>query len=259
MGIESLWVHVTDLGDSAVLLPLALVVVFWLGMQSGRAAFLWAVLFSLDGAVVALSKILYMGWGLHPPGWNFTGLSGHSALSMLVWPTIGLLLAAGRPPVWRWLLPALGALLAAAIVVSRLTTDAHTPIEAATGALWGGAVAVLALWRLPRERIGSSRPGWFLPLAILLPLALSYGHIFPSNPLLQTIACALSGRNQPYTRADLMKSVAERPARHGGSGYAASSTGLTRTATLSVCSPPPRMTPRSGETSAKSRPVAMRT
>jgi len=204
MGIESLWVHVTDLGDSAVLLPLALVIILWLGLQSWRAASFWAALFCLDGAVVALSKIVYMGWGLHPAGWNFTGLSGHSALSMLVWPTIGLLLAAGRPPFWRWLLPAFGVLLAASIVVSRLTTDAHTPIEAAAGALWGGALAVLALWRLPRQPIIKGRPGWFLPLAILLPLVLSYGQIFPSNPLLETIACALSGRAQPYTRADLL-------------------------------------------------------
>lgn len=203
MGIESLWVHVTDLGDSAVLLPLALVIVLWLGMQSGRAAFIWAGLFGLDGAVVALSKILYMGWGLHPPGWNFTGLSGHSALSMLVWPTLGQLLAAGRPRVWRGVLPALGAVLAAAIVVSRLATDAHTPVEAAAGALWGGAVAVLDLCLLPRERIGAARSGWFLPVAIVVPLVLSYGQIFPSNSLLQTIACALSGREQPFTRADL--------------------------------------------------------
>ena len=203
MGMESLWVHVTDLGDSAVLLPLALVIVLWLGRQSRRAAFIWAVLFSLDGAVVALSKILYMGWGLHPPGWNFTGMSGHSALSMLVWPTLGQLLATGRPPGWRWLLPALGAVLAAAIVVSRLTTDVHTPIEAASGALWGGALAVLALWLLPRGGIDGDRAGWLLPVAVLLPLALSYGQIFPSNPLLQTIACALSGREQPFTRADL--------------------------------------------------------
>ncbi|MDD4885808.1 MAG: phosphatase PAP2 family protein [Thiomonas sp.] len=206
MGIESFWVHVTDLGDSAVLLPLALVIVLWLGRQSRRAAFIWAGLFILDGAVVALSKILYMGWGLHPPGWNFTGLSGHSALSMLVWPTLGLLLAAGRPPVWRWLLPALGALLAVAIMVSRLTTDVHTPIEAATGALWGGALAVLALWRLPRGGIDGGGADWLLPVAVLLPLALSYGQIFPSNSMLQTIACALSGRAQPLTRADLLQS-----------------------------------------------------
>ncbi|MBN2690513.1 MAG: hypothetical protein JXR43_01465 [Burkholderiaceae bacterium] len=215
MGIALFWVHVTDLGDSAVLLPLALVILFWLGLQSVRAATFWAALFCLDGAMVALSKILYMGWGLHPAGWNFTGLSGQSVVPMLVWPTLGRLLAAGRSAVWRCLLPTFGALLAAAIVISRLTTDAHTPIEAALGALWGGTLAVLALWRLPRERIGGGRPGWFLPVAILLPLALSYGQIFPSNPLLQTIACQLSGRDKPYTRADLLQSLAECPAAAG--------------------------------------------
>ncbi|NNM65632.1 MAG: phosphatase PAP2 family protein [Burkholderiales bacterium] len=203
MGIESLWVHVTDLGDSAVLLPLALVIVLWLGSQCWRAAAFWAALFCADGAGVILSKLLFMGWGLHPEGFDFTGLSGHSALSMLVFPTLGQLLGAGRRASVRWALPLLGALLAAVIVVSRLKTNFHTPIEAVSGALWGGVMAVLALWRLPRQRINLHRRAWFLPIAILLPLVLNYGEVFPSYKLLENIACQLSGRARPYTRADL--------------------------------------------------------
>jgi len=237
MGIESLWVHVTDLGDSAVLLPLALVIFLWLGLQSWRIAALWAGLFGLDGAVVALSKILYMGWGLHPAGWNFTGLSGHSALSMLVWPTIGMLLAVGRRRFWRLALPLAGAVLSAAIVVSRLAIDVHTPPEAGLGALWGGVLAgvFLVLSRKRRaapsflnphggragrspalgalswnaSRCGLSRPGLLLPLALILPLALTYGEIFPSTPLLEDVACRLSGHAQPYTRSDLERQLAQ--------------------------------------------------
>jgi membrane-associated phospholipid phosphatase len=205
MGLESLWVHVTELGDSAVLLPLALVIVLWLRVHCWRVAAVWAALFCVDGAVVVLSKLLFMGWGLHPAGLDFTGLSGHSALSMLVFPTLGQLLGAGRRASLRWALPLLGALLAAAIVVSRVKTHFHTPIEAALGGLWGAGLAIVALWHLPRERINIHRGAWFLPAAILLPLILSYGQIFPSYKLLENIACQLSGRAQPYTRADLIR------------------------------------------------------
>ncbi|CUB00079.1 phosphatase PAP2 family protein [Thiomonas bhubaneswarensis] len=200
-----LWIAITDFGDSAVLIPLAGVVVMWIAQRHGlRLAVLWGVLLGLDAGVVALTKIAFMGWGIHPPGLDFTGLSGHSALSMLVWPTIGALLAAGQGLAMRRVLTLLGFLLAAAIVMSRLAIDVHTPPEAALGALWGAALALLFLVPLGRATpTRSALAVWLLPLALALPLVLTYGRIFPTNALLETVACALSGRAQPYTRADL--------------------------------------------------------
>lgn len=211
MAAVHLWVLVTNLGDSAVLLPLALVIVLWSGKTSWMAAAIWGLLFGVDVLGVGATKLLYMGWGLHPPGVDFTGLSGHSALSMLVWPTIGSLLAAGRTLRWRVVLPLLGALLSLAIVVSRLTTDAHTPIEATLGALWGGILALVFLLRLPPKpsRV-SDRADRLMPVALVLAVALTYGHIFPSTQLLGEIACQLSGHPHPYTRADLQGQSADQ-------------------------------------------------
>ncbi|WP_154048453.1 hypothetical protein [Thiomonas intermedia] len=204
MHSHPLWIAITDFGDSAVLVPLAAVLLTWMAWRHRGAAVLWAVLLLINIAGVALTKIAYMGWGLHPPGWNFIGLSGHSALSMLVWPTVGALMASGRSRLWRWTLPAAGLVLSAAIVVSRLTTDAHTPIEAALGAAWGAVFAAVFLWRLrglaPRRQ---SAPAWLLPAVLLVPLVLTYGRIFPTNSVLEQVACALSGRAQAFTRADL--------------------------------------------------------
>lgn len=198
------WVSITNFGDTAVLLPLAVVILIWMGLSAWRLALLWGSLFVADIALVALTKIAYMGWGLHPPGIDFTGLSGHSALSMLVWPTIGVLLAVGRRRLWRLGLPLLGAALSSAIVISRLAIDAHTPPEAVLGALWGGSLALLfmyASWHTTRRSL--PRPGPLLPLVLLVPLALSYGRVFPSTQLLADVACLLSGHAQPYTRSDL--------------------------------------------------------
>lgn len=100
MGIESLGAC-DGSGRSAVLLPLALVIFSGWACSPGALQPYGQGCSALTGTVVALSKILYMGWGLHPEGWSFTGLSGHSALSMLVWPTIGMLLAVSRRRFWR--------------------------------------------------------------------------------------------------------------------------------------------------------------
>ena len=202
------WVSITNFGDTAVLLPLAVVILVWIGLSAWRLALLWGGLLAADIALVALTKIAYMGWGLHPPGIDFTGLSGHSALSMLVWPTIGMLLAAGRRRLWRLGLPLLGAALSSAIVVSRLAIDAHTPPEAVLGALWGGSLALVFMYACWHETGRSlPRPGPLLPLVLLVPLALSYGQVFPSTQLLADVACLLSGHAQPYTRGDLERQL----------------------------------------------------
>ena len=130
---EHLWTLITNLGDSAVLIPIACILAVWLALRSWPTALLWSALLAATIAGVAATKVAYMGWGIHLPGMNFTGLSGHSALSMFIWPTLGAALAADRRRLWRWLIPAAGAVLSLLITVSRHAIDVHTPIEALLG------------------------------------------------------------------------------------------------------------------------------
>ncbi|MHB9051847.1 MAG: phosphatase PAP2 family protein [Thiomonas delicata] len=215
MTVASFWVSVTDFGDTAVLLPLALVILVWMGLGARRLALFWGSLLVADIALVALTKIAYMGWGLHPPGIDFTGLSGHSALSMLIWPTIGVLLSVGRRRLWRLVMPLLGAALSLAIAISRLATDAHTPPEVALGALWGGGLALTFLYSCWHEtRRSLPRPGLLLPLILLLPLALGYGRVFPSMQVLADVSCLLSGHAKPYTLTDLERQFQQTTQEH---------------------------------------------
>ena len=80
-------------------------------------------------------------------------LSGHSAMSFLLWPVVGALVTARARAPWRALAIATGALLALAVTGSRLVLDAHTPSEAALGALWGALLAgvFLGLERRPGQ------------------------------------------------------------------------------------------------------------
>ena len=200
------WWQLTAFGDSAVLLPMALLIAVWLLARPAtrRAGWLWLGLVLADAGTVALSKLLYMGWGLHPPGLDFVGLSGHSAMSFLLWPVVGALVTARVRAPWRALAIAAGALLALAVTGSRLVLDAHTPSEAALGALWGALLAgvFLGLERRPGQLPAAG--GW-IALSLLLPLLLTYGQTFPSNRILAWVALRVSGHEHIYTRADLQR------------------------------------------------------
>ena len=67
MAGERLWVPATNLGDSAVLLPLALVILAWISPNAWRLSSALGGLLAADMVLVALTKIACMGWGLHPP------------------------------------------------------------------------------------------------------------------------------------------------------------------------------------------------
>ena len=163
-----------------------------------------------DAGTVVLSKLLYMGWGLHPRGLDFVGLSGHSAMSFLLWPVAGALVAAHARAPWRALAIALGATLALAVAWSRLVLDAHTPSEVMLGALWGALLAGVFLLPERRPEQLPAAGGWLALGLLLLPLLLAYGQTFPSNRILAWVALRVSGHEHIYTRADLQRSLRVR-------------------------------------------------
>lgn len=198
------WWYVTALGDSAVLLPCALLIALWLLVwrETRKTGWLWLLAVLVDAGGVALTKVLYMGWGLHPPGLDFIGLSGHSALSFLIWPVVGALAAARARPGWRALGIAAGALLALGVTVSRLVLHAHSPSEALLGGVCGALLAGTFLG-LSRWPLAVPAAGRWIALSLLLPLFVTYGQVFPSNRVLAWVALRLSGHAAIYTRRDL--------------------------------------------------------
>lgn len=202
------WLRLTALGDSAVLLPIALLLGLWLLVRAETRKAGWLWLFLLAGCVagVAATKLAYMGWGLRPPGLNFVGMSGHSAMSFLVWPVVAAMLAARAGMRWRIVAVLLGALLALGVSVSRLAVDAHTPPEALAGAIWGALFGALFLWIERRPPRIAGQGGW-IAVGLLLPLLLTYGHVFPSNRILAVVARTISGHSRIYTRCDLPRDI----------------------------------------------------
>lgn len=202
----TIWMAITALGDSAVLLPLMGWMALCLGLPPPcrRDGWRWLVATAVCGGCVALSKLLFMAWGLRPPGLDYTGFSGHTALAILVWPALAALLSRGWGSVAHRTAIAFGLLVGLAVGVSRLALRFHSPSEVWLGAALGAAVALWFLRGLSSSRAmpGASDGRWkaVLGCGALAILAFCYGRVFPSQHLLQDMAVWLSGHPVAFTR-----------------------------------------------------------
>ncbi|ATM74566.1 hypothetical protein CRN79_01315 [Serratia fonticola] len=201
------WHFLTFFGDSMLLLPCAAIVfiILLLSPTSRKPTWQWMLLFSGVGAVVCVSKLAFMGWGIGSRHWDFTGFSGHSALSASIWPVL-LWLLCGRfsSPVRRTAVIA-GYLLAAVVGYSRLVIHAHSTSEVITGLALGFIVSstFLMLQRGTQPPRLSYRK---IAVTLALPLVLiNSGTAAPTQGLLERIAVTIAPVEKPFVRADLHK------------------------------------------------------
>jgi hypothetical protein len=147
----------------------------------------------------------FMGWGLGSARFNFTGFSGHTAISTSVWSVALWMVAARRSPAVRRVAVAAGWALGAAIGASRLAIFAHSVSEVAAGLLLGITICLAFLW-LVRRQPAPRAPWPVMLLGLLLPLAFQTpGAPAPTQDLLEAIAVRLAGVERPYTRDDLQR------------------------------------------------------
>jgi membrane-associated phospholipid phosphatase len=202
----TMWTAITSLGDSAILLPL----IAWIAVclllpppywRDGRR---WLIAVALCGGSVVLSKLLFMAWGIGPPGLNYTGFSGHTALALLVWPSLaGVLARDARSPV-RTTAVALGVLIGVGVGISRCVLKVHSQSEVWLGGILGAAVVAWFLAGLARSgKVPQNRNIWRLAMLVVGAIAIGwgcYGRVFPSQHLLQDIVPWLSGHPTIFTR-----------------------------------------------------------
>lgn len=201
------WHFLTFFGDSMLLLPCAAIVfiILLLSPTSRKPTWQWMLLFGGVGAVVCVSKLAFMGWGIGSSQWDFTGFSGHSALSASIWPVL-LWLLCGRfsSPVRRTAV-IVGYLLAATVGYSRLVIHAHSTSEVITGLALGFIVSstFLMLQRGTQPPRLSYRK---IAVTLALPLVLiNSGTAAPTQGLLERIAVTIAPVEKPFVRADLHK------------------------------------------------------
>jgi hypothetical protein len=206
-----MWYAITNLGDTSILLPCAVLVAFVLLLPAStrRLCVVWLAIVVAGEMIVSTTKVLYLGWRLGIASLDFTGLSGHATLSFLVWP-VAFALVLGRTNAWRVVGVAFGVLLASVIAVSRLAVHAHSVAEVVFGGILGTALSSAFLLRYRRLFHVVALPRW-LAITLILPFVIGFGRVMPTESILAAVARTLSGHSHVYTRSDLHSGTFRNP------------------------------------------------
>ncbi len=209
--VSTAWLLITRLGEATLLLPMAAALSLWLLWRRHAWPLVpsWFAAMAAAALLTLVTKLAFIGWGIGSARLDFTGISGHAMCAAAVLPPLLGFTAsqAARPwPLLAWLL---GVALAALVAVSRLAIDVHSPSEVLAGFALGMAVSAAMAAAVRWRRRPPSAPLW-LPALMLLwftgtpataPAVDTHGAV-------TRLALVLSGRDQPYTRAELL---ARRP------------------------------------------------
>lgn len=204
--MANFWHVITRLGETGVVLPAALLVLAWLWRRAPMAALGWAGALTSAITLVAATKIAFMGFGQGIAVLDFTGLSGHSMFAGAAYPLLGWAAMAGRARPWRLAGLASGTTLALLVAVSRVPVQAHSVSEVVSGAMLGLAVALVGVQLARRHPPAPAlRPAALAALVVwgVAVLGLRPEPLVPSHEMVARVALAVSGRERPYTRADL--------------------------------------------------------
>jgi len=129
---------VTDCGDSAVTLPLALLVfVVLLVVHERRIALRWVLMVAGCGAAIGALKLVF---GACTPRLGFLHIvspSGHTAMSTGIYGSLALLFGSSLRPASRRAITTAAVLLIAVIAVSRVLLHFHDTPEIILGLLVG--------------------------------------------------------------------------------------------------------------------------
>lgn len=89
-----LLLRLVDIGHSAAMLPVAAAITAHLiAGRASKSAMWWAGMFTAGLTVVALSKLLFLGWGIGIPILDFQAFSGHAFRATAVIPTFFFVVA----------------------------------------------------------------------------------------------------------------------------------------------------------------------
>ncbi|MDW9234143.1 PAP2 superfamily protein [Burkholderia cepacia] len=194
-----MWTAVSDLGDAAMTLPLAVVCIAWLTRSTAgrRHAASWALMLAAGMALVGATKMLYAGCGIQIRPIHFRVISGHTMLASAVWPMVCVLALSGgvqpRASSPRSLPLGVGLALGALIGAARVFDDAHTPSEVVAGWLVGSAVALAFMWRHGTPRV-DARYRALVAGSLLAVSAAVYGRHAPIQAAIELYSPFLCGR-----------------------------------------------------------------
>lgn len=201
------WRTLTYFGDSMLLIPTAVIIALVLPWKSSsqRTVWYWLLAFGLAGLLVSLSKIMFLGFGIGSARFNFTGFSGHSAMSSTLWPVMMWLISGRWSTFWRAVTIAIGYAIPLMVGFSRLVIHAHSVSEVLAGLLLGFTLSSAFLIS-QRRTVLKGFSALQVGVAFLVPLLLmGHGRVATTQQFLERLSVKLAGLEKPYKRADLFR------------------------------------------------------
>ncbi|MBM0747809.1 phosphatase PAP2 family protein [Pantoea eucrina] len=201
------WRTLTYFGDSMLLIPTAVIITLVLPWKSSsqRTVWYWLLAFGLAGLLVSLSKIMFLGFGIGSARFNFTGFSGHSAMSSTLWPVMMWLISGRWSTFWRAVTIAIGYAIPLMVGFSRLVIHAHSVSEVLAGLLLGFTLSSAFLIS-QRRTVLKGFSALQVGVAFLVPLLLmGHGRVATTQQFLERLSVKLAGLEKPFKRADLFR------------------------------------------------------
>jgi membrane-associated phospholipid phosphatase len=186
--LSTLWNFVTDFGNSAITVPLALLTLAFLGTAGQRRLALGWVL-AIGGCAVAIGvlKLVFGACGAQLALADIMSPSGHTAMSTAVYGSLALLVGAPLAPGRRRALYAASAVAIVAIAVSRVALHDHTYAEIALGFAVGAVAVAVFRTALARHQAPAPPLKWLLLCGAAL-VALLHGTRWMVEPAVHRLA-----------------------------------------------------------------------
>jgi len=193
-----LWSKLFHLGDLSLTLPTGMAIAAWLlAGRAWRAAAGWMLVFGLVLALVAATKVAFMGWATGLPALGYKAVSGHAAGFTAAFPTLFWLLAQRCAPRLRATAAAVALGLGVAVAVALVHAGEHTPAEAIAG--WVIGMAAFFCTISLAGNVPAPPPGRAFASAALAFGATAWAlHSVSVGYWMIRLALALSGNPYPY-------------------------------------------------------------
>lgn len=176
----------TDFGDTAVVIPLAtlLVLLTW-KLESRQAAWFLARATASCLVMMAMLKFVLLSCS-HATTLPASSPSGHAALTLFFYGSLATIVYVRVGALLKIVTVAVALLLIGTVAVSRVTLGAHTPLEVVTGVL----VGLLSLLWFVKSYADLPHPKLQLPMVtlVLVPvLLLTLGRQLPTERTLRNL------------------------------------------------------------------------
>jgi len=148
---------------------------------------------------------MFLGFGIGSARFNFTGFSGHSAMSSTLWPVMMWLISGRWSTFWRAVTIAIGYAIPLMVGFSRLVIHAHSVSEVLAGLLLGFTLSSAFLIS-QRRTVLKGFSALQVGVAFLVPLLLmGHGRVATTQQFLERLSVKLAGLEKPFKRADLFR------------------------------------------------------